>query len=165
MGTTGIENLEICFVVSDGAGAFAKATGGVTGSIEFDLNRAFAERFTAKISLDGGNATDVDVIADLSLIRYSDYLVTAGFVGGEVLTLSTGAGGVAGTSTRGGDVAAITLHASSALFVADNSCKCTLNGVKGTKGAGEDFDWQSVDSVAILSPLDVSDIIGIERKY
>jgi len=163
--TANTRNLEICFVVNDGTGALVKAAGGVTGDIEFNLNRAFSERNAAKIKLEGGNAVDVDVIADLASVHYSDFLVTAAFGAGEILTLSTGAGDGSGISTPGGDSARVTLNASSAAFVADNTCICTNNGVKGTKGVGKDFDWVSVDSLTIQSALDITDVIGIERRY
>ena len=169
LGEAASENLEICFVVADGAGAYAKAAGGVTGAIEFNINRAFGERFKAKISLDGGNAVDVDVIADLEVIHYTDLLVTTAFAVDEVITIATGAGSVAGVSTSGGDVTPVTLNATGALFVSDNTCKMTLNGVKGTKEAAvagaTDFAWVSATTFSNHSILDIGDVVGIERKY
>ena len=157
-------NLEICFVVNDGTGNLVKATGGVSGAIEFSVNRAFAERNLAKIQLEGGNAVDIDVIADLATIHYSDFLVTTPFGASETLVLSTGVGD-SGISTPGGDANRVTLNVSGAAFEADNTCKCTLNGVKGTKGSGLDFEWVSTDSMIILSELDADDVVGVERKY
>jgi len=163
------ENLEICFVVNDGTGSYAKAAGGVTGAIEFNLNRAFGERFKAKIALEGGNAVDVDVIANLETIHYTDLLVTTAFAVDEVITIATGAGSVAGVSTSGGDVTPVTLNATGALFVSDNTCKMTLNGVKGTKEAAvagaTDFAWVSATTFSNHSILDIGDVVGIERKY
>ena len=169
LGEAASENLEICFVVADGAGAYAKAAGGVTGAIEFNINRAFGERFKAKISLDGGNAVDVDVIADLETVHYTDLLVTTAFAVDEVITIATGAGSVAGVSTSGGDVTPVTLNATGALFVADNTCVMTLNGIKGTKEAAvagaKDFAWESATTFSNHSILDIGDVVGIERKY
>jgi len=169
LGAAASENLEICFVVNDGTGTYAKAAGGVTGAVEFNINRAFGERFKAKISLDGGNAVDVDVIADLEVVHYSELEVTTAFVAAEVITIDTGAGAGTGASTRGGDTTAITLNASGALFVADNTCIMTLNGVKGTKEAAvagaKDFAWESATTFSNASILDIGDVVGIERKY
>lgn len=163
VGANPVENLEICFVVNVD-GVLTLPNGGVTGTIDFNVNRVFAERRQAKIALEGGNAIDMDVLADITVVHYSDYTVTTAFAAGETLNLTTGAGAT-GASTRGGDTNAIALNSSSVLFVADNTAKCTENGVKGTKGAGKDFDRASANTVTILKALDIGDVIGIERKY
>ena len=105
----------------------------------------------------------MDIIA--GTVHYSDYTVTTAFGAGEVLNLTTGAGNGTGLSTPGGDISPVQLNSSGALFNADNTCLCTYNGVKGTKGAALDFTWASANTVTILSALDIGDIIGIERKY
>lgn len=159
------ENLEICFVVNDGTGTLAKATGGVSGAIEFNLNRAFASRFEAKIALEGGNAVDVDVIADLTVVHLSEYLVTTAFGAGETLNLTSGAGSGTGLSTRSGDATQVALNASEVLFDADNTCECSLNGIEGKKGNGLDFEWVSANTILVLDPLDIGDVVQIQRKY
>ena len=158
------ENLEICFVVNQD-GNLVVPVGGVSGIIDFNLTRAFAERNQAKIALDGGNQTDMDVIADTSAIKFSDYTVTTAFGAGETLNLTTGVGSGTGVATVGGDINPIQLNASAPDFNADNTCICTNNGVKGTKGTSLDFTWASANMITILAPLDVTDIVGIERRY
>jgi len=159
------ENLEICFVVNDGTGAYAKATGGVTGDIEFHLNRAISKRWEAKIQMLGGNALGLDVISNLDTVHFTDLEVTAPYAVDEVITISTGAGGVSGTSDVGGDVAPVTLNVDSATFVLDNTCIMTLDGVKGSKGVGKNFAWESALAFSMDTILDIGDRIGIERKY
>lgn len=162
------ENLQISFVVNDGTGTLAAPAGGVTGDIEFNFNRAFARRHEATVALEGGNNVDLDIIVDLTEPRYSTYTVTSAFASGETLTLSTGAGSVAGASTRGGDTSAISLNADAATFNADNTAMVLLNGVEGIKGtvaSGDDFEWVSTDEIKILTAMDVDDILIVKRRY
>jgi len=165
LAAAGVENVELCFVVNDGAGAYKKAAGGVTGDIEFNLLRSIAERYKATISLEGGNATGMDIIVDLSTVHFSDLLVTAPFAADEEITIASGAGSVSGTSTRGGDAAAMTLNVDSPTFILDNTCICTIDGVKGGKGVGRDFVWISATVIKTLGILDIGDRLGFERKY
>ena len=89
LGEAASENLEICFVVNDGAGAYAKAAGGVTGAIEFNINRAFGERFKAKISLDGGNAVgEYNHLTDAEL-TFSQHQTAFGAIADATHTLIT----------------------------------------------------------------------------
>ena len=168
VGTGAGANLEVSFVKNNGAGTFTAVT--LTGIYEIHLNKVYQARFDKVIELAGG-AKEVDVIADTTVIHYSDYLVTTAFTAGQVLNLTTGAGsgGTPGASTKGGDAAAVQLNSADTAFVADNSCIMTDNGVKGTKGlaAGttEDFRWASANTVTLLRAFDIGDVIGIERRY
>jgi len=166
VGATGVTaNFEVSFVKNDGSGVFVAVT--LDGTYEIHLNKVYQARFDETIELAGG-AKEVDVIADLTTVHYSDLLVTADFAAAENITIASGAGSVSGTSTRGGDGTAITLNASAAAFVADNTCKMTLNGIKGTKGlaaGGKDFDYVSATVFTTNGALDIGDIVGIERKY
>jgi len=164
MGAAASENLEICFVVNDGTGAFAAPAGGVTGAIEFSVNRVFAERHVAKIALEGGNAVDMDIPVDLETVHYSRYIMTTATTAtGGNLTLLAGTWDLSGVSDYAGDATHVTLPLE-ADFTA-NTCRCYLNGVLQDKGAGLDVEFVSAGVVQVNTILDIGDEFAIERKY
>jgi len=164
MGAAASENLEICFVVNDGTGTYAKAAGGVTGDIEFSVNRVFAERNIAKIYLAGGNAVDMDIPVDLETVHYSRYIMTTATTAtGGNLTLLAGTWDLSGVSDYAGDGTHVTLPLE-ADFTA-NTCRCYINGVLQDKGSGLDVEFVSAGVVQVNTILDIGDEFAIERKY
>jgi hypothetical protein len=157
------ENLEICFVVNDGTGTLAKANGGVTGSIEFNFNRAFAERFQSKIALDGGNASDVDVLVGTGIDYLATFTVTTAFVDEEVFTISTGAGGVAGVTTPAGDYAAIASWFDAEGKFNEKDFVILLNGVEQLKG--DDISYSASDAIELGFDADIGDVITIKANF
>lgn len=56
-------NVELVFAVLNSSGVPAAPSAAISASVEFSLNRVFALRYIAKISLEGANAVDVSAIA------------------------------------------------------------------------------------------------------
>lgn len=165
------ENLELCFIVNDGAGNLVAPNGGVTGSIEFNISRSIARRYLAKIALEGANSVDVDVIADMKTLQRAFYTVTDGCTDpSQELALGTGVltGSVAdtGTSTPAEDYVLIdTWLTSSAKFLENETVFGRNDWGNLTKGIGQDVEYVSAGIIKLNFPVDVADKIMVTAKF
>ena len=156
------ENLQITFAVVSASGTLAAPNGGVTGDVEFQINRLLASRYEASIKMEGGVEGNIDVIADLRVEHFGLYTVTTGTTAGaSALTLSNGNLTNGGASTRSGDAVAVTLPAAGDL--ADNKCKVLLNGVIQNKVT--DVSFTSAGVLQVAQQLDIADEVSIIRVY
>jgi hypothetical protein len=158
IGGVGSENLQISFVY-DNAGTLTLATA-LDQSIQFQANKLFTQRNVPVIEKESGSIVP-DILGQVAVPVCRKFIVTTAFVANEVITLSTGAGASAGASTPSGDT--VTLPASDAAMVADNTCRIRLNGVQQRKGSGNDFVWDSTTTGHFTSILDVGDYFEIEK--
>lgn len=158
IGGVGSENLQISFVY-DNAGTLTLATA-LSQDIQFQANKLFTQRNVPTIEKEAGGVLP-DVLDTVVAISCRKFIVTTAFVANEVITFSTGAGASSGASTASGDT--LTLPASDAAMVADNTCRIRLNGVQQRKGSGNDFVWDSTTTGHFTTPLDIGDYFEIER--
>jgi len=158
IGEAGSENLQISFVYYAEDGTLTLTA--ITADIEFQANKVYTLRNIPVIEMENGNVVPDILQKDINPFIRS-FVVTTAFAADEVITLSTGAGGVSGESTPSGDTLA--LNASDALFLADRTMRVRLNGVQVIKGAGKDVVWDTSDSMHFTTALDVGDTFEIER--
>jgi len=150
IGAAASENCQISFVIVDATGAFALTS--VNGTIELASPKVYAERHLPTIYKEGMwvESEVLDPSAIAPLIR--SYIVTAKYAKDEVITVSTGAGGVSGTSTPSGDTIA-SLGASAAIFNASTTTHVYLNGARALKGT--EVTWLSTTTFSFSVKLDV----------
>lgn len=159
IGGLGSENLQISFVYYASDGTLTLATA-FTNDIEFQANKLVTQRKVHAIEMENGR-TKIDILDSNIEPTKRGFTVTNGFDANEVITLSTGSGASAGTSTTSGDT--LLLQESNALFNDDNTTRVKLNGVEQRKGSGNDFIWDSTDSGHFTFILDIGDYFTIER--
>jgi hypothetical protein len=152
----GSENLQISFVYVAADGTITLTE--VTGTIEFCLNKMYTECHIPTIYLEGGNADILVVEPKVQEPLSRALTVTAAFAANEVITLSTGAGAAAGTSTPAGDT--VVLDSSEARFNANNGVRIRLNGVQLIRDV--EAHWDSTTTLHITSAMDIGDVLEIE---
>jgi hypothetical protein len=159
IGGVGSENLQVSFVYYASNGTLTLATA-FTRDIEFQANKLMIARNLPTIVMENGNlCPDIIERGVVPVKRY--FVVTAPYIANEVITLSTGGGATAGTSTTSGD--SVTLHTSAALMYSDNTCRVEYGGVDQRKGTGLDVVWDSATTFHFTFPLDVADWFLVER--
>jgi hypothetical protein len=157
IGGVGSENLQISFVYFSGDTLTLVA---LTQTIQFQGNKLFLQRNVPTIEKEGGSAIP-DILIRASVPSTRKFIVTTGFAANEVITFSTGNGAGSGRSTASGDT--ITLPASDAAMVADNTCRIHLDGLQVRKGSGNTFVWDSTTTGHFTVAMDVGDYFEIER--
>lgn len=151
----GSENLSISMVYTDASGTTTPFT--YSGPVEFNLNLAFQKRHMPAVSISGQGAVPQDEIGGVD-IEQADFEVTAAFHSAEVLTVSTGAGSVAGASSVtiqpvGEDVAL------PSDFDTNVNCVAELNGIRLKKGS--QISYLSSDTLTINFVMDIDDTLTI----
>jgi len=161
VGTTGSENLQLDFVRDSDDGTLVSVS--LTGDIEFQVNKVFAElNLPASRKINGGaGLTGVDIISPKKspVIRY--FTVTTAFAVNEVISLSTGDGAGSGVATAEGN--SVSLPDTSAKFIADHDLDIRYNDVHQRKGGtNPPIAWNSQNSFHFTHPLDVGDEFSVE---
>jgi hypothetical protein len=162
IGAVGFENLQVSFVIFDATNSLVLTALSPTVStvINFTVNKLYSERNRPTLYLEGG-IQDIDVIDASSTLAQSPqrrFTVTGAFLANEIITLATGAGATAGTSTPAGDT--VVLVATSPLFIGDSRTVVTLNGVIQRKGV--DVIWDSTTTLHFAIPLDIADVFDVQ---
>lgn len=160
IGGIGSENLQLSFVYVASDGTLTLTS--VSGTIEFQVNKAYLNSGLPAYEFQGGNVSP-DIVAPAggpsTLQKIATYLITTGFIANEVINLVTGGGGVAGIATPGGDNASIALGANAGVFNADNQIAVLENGIKQIKGS--DFIYNSPTSGHFVIALDAGDYFEV----
>lgn len=157
----GVENLQMSFVYVQANGTFAGVT--VNETIEFQVNKAFKERLTPTYVVESGNVAPDVLVTQIPAQKETRYVVTNGFANGEAIDLTTGAGGIAGTTTVTGDsTAAINIGVDNAAFLAFDDLEFFVNGVLQVKGT--DFTRNSTTAVLVNMILDIGDVLTVRWK-
>lgn len=149
------ENLSLSLVYTNLSDAVVGIS--YTGNIEFNFNYAFQRRHQPAVSVGGGASPIQDEIGGVEL-EEREFEATIAFESAEVLTISTGAGSVAGTSTlttqpAGEDVALPTD------FDTNVNCVAELNGIRLKKGTQVSF--LSSDTLTLNLILDIGDVLTL----
>jgi hypothetical protein len=92
--------------------------------------------------------------------KVAKYVVTTAFAANEVVTLTTGAGGVSGISTPSGEYSGVVLGASANAFRDNNQIEILENGVEQVKSS--DFIWDSNTTGHFIIALDVTDTFSVK---
>jgi hypothetical protein len=155
VGADTAENISLSLAYTDASGVITAFS--YTGPVEFNLNLAYQRRHEPAVNMAGSGGAPADEIGGVD-IEQRDFTVTAGFVSAEVLTISTGAGSIAGTSTLvtqpvGQDVAL------PSDFDTNVNCVAELNGIRLRKGTN--VSYASADTLTINMILDIGDILTI----
>lgn len=151
------ENVQISFVKFDSTNALALVT--LNQALDFRVTKLYALRNQATLMKLAGSK-DRDIVTGNQSQLERVLVVTTAFVVDEVITISTGAGGIAGVSTATGDT--ILLPASSALFVANGRVSVHRNGVRMSKtGTKIGVTWDSTNSFHCPFALDIGEEILI----
>ena len=153
VGAVASENIQVSFVVIAADGTFALTS--VTATIELSLPKVYRRLFRPSY-VKAGTAPRTDVLAASSLL-VRKYVVTTAFATDEIMTISTGAGGVAGASTPTGDTIS-SIGVDAATFIAANTSRVRINGIQLDKTNV----WGSATSIRIPVALSVGDNVEIE---
>lgn len=154
------ENLQISFVTISADGTFGLVTVTNDEAIEFSLRKTYLNENLPVFEVEAPGVGP-DVVAPISATqKTAQYEVTTAFTAGEIITLTTGAGAVAGVATPTGDNATIALGASGAIFAADNQVVVLENGVEQIKQV--EFVWDSATSGHFAIALDAGDIFTVK---
>jgi hypothetical protein len=157
---SGSENTQISFVKDDGTGTLTLVT--LNQSVEFTINLIFSSRNVVDLKKSGGNV-DQDVIQTSVPARTNTYYtVTADFAIGETINLSTGSGTGSGLSTKDGVTPS--LPTTAAIFKSNGNVAVSRNGIEGTKGVGNDFEWVSVSSVKTNRKIKTGEVIQVKAQ-
>lgn len=157
IGGVGSENLQISFVHYSGD-TLTLTT--ISETIQFQGNKLLLQRNVPTIEKEGGSVIP-DILQRQGVPTTRKFTVTTAYVANEVITLSSGNGASAGRSTPTGDT--LTLPASDAAMVADNTCRIFLDGLHVKKGSGNHFVWDSTTTGHFTMALDIGDFFSIER--
>jgi hypothetical protein len=157
VGGVGSENIQISFFYVTSAGVMTLVN--VNGAIEMQLPKVFSRRFEPTISLECGSQDAEFIIGGGGVPDIKKMVVTADFAVNEVINLTTGAGGVSGTSTVTG--ATIALDVDAPTFNGNNSILVQLNGVELEKGVG--VVWDSTNTFHIPVALYVGDVVVVKQ--
>lgn len=153
VGASASENIQVSFVVVAADGTFSLTS--VTAEIELSLPKVYRRLFRPSY-VKAGVAPRTDVLSASSLL-VRKYVVTTAFAADEIMTISTGAGSVAGAATPSGNSIS-SIGADSATFVAANTSRVRINGSQLDK---TDV-WESSTSIQLPVALSVGDKIEIE---
>lgn len=161
VGATASENLQVSFVIIGTDSTFTLTA--VNATVEIALLKLYAERHLSSYRVEGG-ATSRDVVnappvAGETVVR--GYTITANFAADEVLTITTGSGGVSGTSTPSGDTIN-SIGATAPDFDDDNRARYRVDGVQYQKGTGKDVIWDSATTLHFAYPLYIGQYVEIE---
>ena len=157
IGAASSENIQLSFVIVGADSALALTT--INDTIGFTVNKMYYERNVPTIYKEGGTLERDIVGASMIEPTVRKYVVTTAFAADEVITVSTGAGGVSGASTPSND-SITSLGADAATFNADNRTRVRLNGVQSTKGV--EATWDSTTTFHFNTALDIGDRFEIE---
>ena len=165
---SGSENLQISFAYIDNAGTLTLATlnASATTGVNFGMRIATRLRNRLNVQSVGDPSSRPEVAQASSATRNRRRLtVTAAFVANEVITLSTGSGASAGTSTPAGSGDGAdtisTLGASAATFNTNDNLSLYLNGVLQVKGI--DIVYDSTGTLHFTAALYVNDVVYIDE--
>jgi hypothetical protein len=154
VGAAASENLQVSFVVIAADGTVTLTS--VTATIEIALPKMY-KRMNWPSYRKAGMTPLSDIIA-ASTLSVRKFVVTAAFAVDEVITLSTGAGSVAGTSTPSGDTIS-SIGVDAATFIATNTTRIRIYGAQLTKTTAM---WGSATSFQTPVALDVGDEFEVE---
>lgn len=158
IGAAASENIQISFVYAAANGTLTLTA--ITADIEFQVNKAYLNSGLPTYEFQGGNVSPDIIAPSAAAPKMATYIVTTAFAANEVITLTTGAGGVTGVTTPGGDYATVALGASGSAFNANNQVIVQENGIEQVKGS--DFIWDSATSGHFAIPLDVDDTFKVK---
>jgi len=160
IGAVASENLQMSFVYLSSAGVLTLTP--VTATIEFQVNKAYLNQNLPTYEFQGGNVNP-DIVGGSTLVtKIATYSVTNAFLANEIITLTTGNGVTAGTSTVGGDYANVALGANASAMNTNNDIAIYLNGVKQKKA--DDFVWDSNTTGHFSISLDNTDYFEVYYK-
>lgn len=154
VGAAASENLQVSFVVVTADGTITLTS--VTATVEIALPKMY-KRMNWASYRKAGMVPVSDIIARPTL-SVRKFVVTAAFAEDEVITLSTGAGSVSGTSTPTGDSIS-SIGADAATFIATNTTRVRVNGAQLTKTTDL---WETSTSIKTPVALDVDDTLEVE---
>jgi hypothetical protein len=157
---SGSENTQISFVKDNGSGVLTLVT--LNQSVEFTVNFVYSARNVVDLKKASGNV-DQDVIqANVPARTNTYYVVTADFAVAETIDLSTGSGTGSGTSTKDGVTPS--LPTTAAVFKSNGNVVVNRNGIEGTKGVGNDFEWVSVSSIKTNRKIKIGEVIQVKAQ-
>lgn len=128
----------------------------ITGTIEFSFQKRYAKRYLPNKTLIG-KANGIDIIQQYTP-KVEKLVVTAAYLANEVITLSTGAGAIAGTSTVTGITAV--LPASAPLFASTDTLQVYRNGLRQEKGT--EVIWDSIGSLHFAVALVIGEVLEFQ---
>lgn len=114
-----------------------------------------------KVSDAAGGLWELESAGSGSAALIGVYTVTAKYAANEVITITTGAGSISGTSTLSGD-SITTLGATANDFNNNTQAGVRLNGCDQTKSV--DAIWDSSTTFHLIYPLDIGDIFDIRMN-
>ena len=156
----GAENLQLDFVTDSENGTLKSVA--ITGDIEFQINKVFAEiNLPSSRKINGAALTGIDLVSPKAspVVRY--FTVTAPFIANEIITLSTGNGSNTGTATPEGNT--VSLPDTSAKFIANHDLDIRYNEIQQRKGGtNPPVVWDSPNSFHFTYPLDIGDEFSVE---
>lgn len=155
IGASGSENIQVSFVTRDNLGVYNLVS--VTGTFNLEVPVIRANR-TSGIIERVPTSNTIEQVPQASQPLERTYIVTTAFTSSEVITVSTGAGGVAGVSTATGDTIS-SLGASSGVFNANTKLSFIRNGVELKKGTS--VSWVSATTFSITSTLLIDEMLVI----
>ena len=157
---SGGENTQISFVYIAADGVLTLAT--LTATVDFNVNKVYIESQQPDVMMVGGRNEEMIVEDKAITALVSRHTVTTAFTSGEVITISTGAGGGSGASTAvvTPTSSTINLPATEALFNNSNLYVIRFNGVQLIRDV--EVEWESTTTFSINFVLDVGDVFEIE---
>jgi len=154
VGAAASENLQVSFVIIAADGTVTLTS--VTATVEIALPKLYKRMNWASYRKAG--MTPISDIISAASLSVRKFVVTTAFAADEVITLSTGAGSVAGVSTPSGDTIS-SIGVDAATFVATNTTRVRIYGAQLTKTTAM---WGSATSLQTPVALDVGDVFEVE---
>lgn len=153
VGAASAENIQVSFVIVAEDGTLTLTS--VTATVELALPKLITRLLRPAYSK-AGLIPRADVLASTALL-VRKYVVTTAFAADEVMTISTGAGSIAGAATPSGDSIS-SIGVDSATFIAASTSRVRINGIQLDK---TDV-WESATSIQLPVALSVGDRVEIE---
>jgi len=158
IGAAASENLQVSFVYIAAGGTVTLVP--ITATIEFAVRVMLTEENLPTYEVAIGSITPDMVAPTGASQKVAKYVVTTAFAANEVVTLTTGAGGVSGISTPSGEYSGVVLGASANAFRDNNQIEILENGVEQVKSS--DFIWDSNTTGHFIIALDVTDTFSVK---
>jgi len=158
IGAAASENLQVSFVYIAAGGTVTLVP--VTATIEFAVRVMLTEENLPTYEVAIGSITPDMVAPTGASQKVAKYVVTTAFAANEVVTLTTGAGGVSGISTPSGEYSGVVLGASANAFRDNNQIEILENGVEQVKSS--DFIWDSNTTGHFIIALDITDTFSVK---
>jgi len=158
IGAAASENLQVSFVYIAAGGTVTLVP--ITATIEFAVRVMLTEENLPTYEVAIGSITPDMVAPTGASQKVAKYVVTTAFAANEVVTLTTGAGGVSGISTPSGEYSGVVLGASANAFRDNNQIEILENGVEQVKSS--DFIWDSNTTGHFIIALDITDTFSVK---